>query len=427
MKVIGILIAVSATVGALALFSCSSSDSPGDSQGGGGQNVAGASGSGAAAAAGGSGGNAGGGAGGTHAGGSSGTGPAGSSGTGPAGSGGTGPAGSGGVADGGGTGGTSIPTNALYLDQYGIKGDCSDETAALKSAFEHVVSASMDAVVFPANKVICINDYVETPEHIELVGNGCTIKLMDMTTMDHEQGFFYIHDGCYCHDLIFDGNMWNQSYDGGPPGYPAATNGVCVESNVRFEHNEVKNVGAYSVFTYLSDNAVIHNNVIHDSWQYGIGTSGSGETVFEMNVQITNNTIYNCEEVGIKLRGEDGARVSGNTVTIPQYGSKGSGDIPNPIGIHLYSSDGPNKNVTITGNTVTGIADSVWNQGIGSDAGFGNVNIKVTDNILNNVQNGIDVQYSDRVITGNVISYYISCITGPGSGNTSSDNTCTPL
>jgi parallel beta-helix repeat protein len=241
-------------------------------------------------------------------------------------------------------------------------------------------------------------------------------------------GFFYIHAGCYAHDLIFDGNMWGQSYSGGIPGYPAATNGVMVYENTRFENNEVKNVGAYSVFTYLSDNAIINNNTIHDSWQYGIGTSGSGIKIFEKNVRITNNTIYNCAEVGIKIRGEDGVIVSNNTVTVPHNGSEGSGDLPYPIGIHLYSSDEPNKNVIIMGNTVIGIAGSGWNQGIGSsDSGFGNVNITVTDNILINVQNGIDIHYSNSVITGNSVSYYDTGITDSGSGNTISGNTLTPL
>jgi parallel beta-helix repeat protein len=321
-----------------------------------------------------------------------------------------------------------ITSPTIYLTDFGISGDGSDETAKLKSAFNYVRSHSIKRVIFPANKVIGINNYIETPENIELVGNGCTIRLVNLSTINHEMGFFYIHAGCYAHDLIFDGNMWGQSYAGGIPGYPAATNGVMVYENTRFENNEVKNVGAYSVFTYLSDNAIINNNTIHDSWQYGIGTSGSGIKIFEKNVRITNNTIYNCAEVGIKIRGEDGVIVSNNTVTVPHNGSEGSGDLPYPIGIHLYSSDEPNKNVIIMGNTVIGIAGSGWNQGIGSsDSGFGNVNITVTDNILINVQNGIDIHYSNSVITGNSVSYYDTGITDSGSGNTISGNTLTPL
>ena len=323
---------------------------------------------------------------------------------------------------------TPATSPAIHLTDFGITGDGSDETTKLKTAFKYVQSHSIKTVIFPANKVIGINNYIETPENIELVGNNCTIRLVDMSTINHEMGFFYIHTGCYAHDLIFDGNMWGQSYAGGLPGYPAATNGVMVYKNTRFENNEVKNVGAYSVFTYLSDNAVIHNNTIHDSWQYGVGTSGSGTKVFEKNVRITNNTIYDCAEVGIKIRGEDRAIVSGNTVTLPQNRSKESGDPTYPIGIHLYSSDEPNKNVIITGNTVFGSASSRWNQGIGSsDSGFGNVNISVTDNILVNVQNGIDIHYSNSVITGNTVSYYETGITNSGSGNTLSNNMLTPL
>ena len=230
----------------------------------------------------------------------------------------------------------------MYLTDFGIKGDGSDETAKLKSAFDYARSHSIKAVVFPANKVIGLNNYVETPENIELIGNGCTIRLLNNAALNHEMGFFYLHAGSYAHHLIFDGNMNNQ---GG-----TATNGVMVYENAEFAYNEVKNVGAYTVFTYLSDNAYIHDNLVHDSWQYGISTGGT-TTPYEVGIRIQNNTIYNCEEVGIKIKGADGAIISGNTVTMPTKSvyPGSAGQNAHPIGIHLYSADEPNKNIVING------------------------------------------------------------------------------
>jgi parallel beta-helix repeat protein len=313
----------------------------------------------------------------------------------------------------------SVPSSAINLTDFGIKGDGSDETAKLKSAFDYVRSYSIKTVIFPANKVIGINNYIETPENIELVGNGCTIKLLNNAAINHEMGFFYLHAGSYAHNLIFDGNMNNQ---GG-----TATNGVMVYENAEFAYNEVKNVGAYTVFTYLSDYAYIHDNLIHDSWQYGISTGGT-TTPYKVGIRIQNNTIYNCEEVGIKIKGADGAIISGNTVTMPTESvyPRTAGQNALPIGIHLYSADEPNKNIVITGNTVIGIAGASWNQGIGSSNSL-NPGCKITNNILKNVQNGIDIHYSNSVITGNTISYYDTGITDSGSGNTKSGNTVTKL
>jgi hypothetical protein len=104
MKIVGTLIAASVTAGALAVLSCGSSDSPGDWQGGGGQDASGASGSGASAGVGGVAGSAQGGSGAAHTGGSGGTGPAGSGGGGGAAGAGGGGTGGGGTS-GGGTGG----------------------------------------------------------------------------------------------------------------------------------------------------------------------------------------------------------------------------------------------------------------------------------------------------------------------------------
>jgi parallel beta-helix repeat protein len=282
------------------------------------------------------------------------------------------------------------PSSVIYLTDFGIRGDGTDETTKLKSAFNYVRSHSIKTVIFPENKVIGINNYLETPENIELVGNGCTIRLINNAKINHEDSFFYIHAGNFAHDLIFDGNMDNQ---GG-----SATNGVMVYSNVRFENNEVKNVGAYSVSTYTGDNIVISNNTIHDSWQYGIATSGEGFPVvsdYSNNITITNNTIYNCGEVGIKLRQNTNSLISGNIITIPDSGKRTSG-------IRLYSFDGTNKYHRIINNTISG-SGSGHDTGIDSD-NKDNTDIDIFGNQISNVRVGIRIRFDSANVISNAIT-----------------------
>jgi parallel beta-helix repeat protein len=304
-----------------------------------------------------------------------------------------------------------VSSSTVYLTDFGIKGDGSDETAKLNSAFDYVRSHSIKTVMFPANGVIGISNYVETPENIELAGNGCTIRLMNNAKINHENSFFYIHAGDYAHNLIFDGNMNNQ---GG-----SATNGVMLYNNVRFENNEVKNVGAYTVSTYTGDNIVINNNKIHDSWQYGIATSGEGfpsVSDYSNNITITNNIIYNCGQVGIKIRQTSNSLVKGNIITIPTSGYDDA-----PAGIRLYSFDGANNHITITNNQISGPGDG--SIAISSDDSA-NSYISITNNQITNANTGIKITFNNGIITGNSISYRSTCIANGGSGNTVSGNSC---
>jgi len=305
----------------------------------------------------------------------------------------------------------STPSSFIYLTDFGIIGDESDETVILKRAFEYVRTHSIRTVIFPENKVIGINDYIETPENIELVGNGCTIRLINNAKINHENSFFYIHAGDYVHDLIFDGNMNNQ---GG-----SATNGVMLYSNVRFENNEVKNVGAYTLSTYTGDNIVVNNNKIHDSWQYGIATSGEGFPAvsdYSNNITITNNIIYNCGQAGIKIRQTSNSLVIGNTITIL---TSLYDDVP--TGIRLYSFDGGNNHITITENQISGPGDG--SIAISSDDSA-NSYISITNNKITNANTGIKINFNNGVITGNTITYRSTCIANKGSGNTVTGNSC---
>jgi parallel beta-helix repeat protein len=306
---------------------------------------------------------------------------------------------------------SSVPSSAMYLTDFGIKGDGSDETAKLKSAFDYAASHSIKAIVFPAGKTIGINNYVETPENLEYIGNGCTIKLINNAAINHENCFLYFHAGSYVHNLIFDGNDANQ---GG-----TSTNGIMLYTNDRFENNEVKNVGAYSIYTYKGDNILINNNIVHDSRQYGIATSGEGfPTVsdYSNNITITNNIIYNCGQVGIKIRQTSNSLVKGNIITIPTSRYDDA-----PAGIRLYSFDGANNHITITNNQISGPGDG--SIAISSDDSA-NSYISITNNQVTNANTGIKINFNNGIITGNSITYRSTCIANGGSGNTVSGNSC---
>jgi parallel beta-helix repeat protein len=304
-----------------------------------------------------------------------------------------------------------VSSSSLYLTDFGIKGDGSDETAKLKSALTYAASHSIKAIIFPAGKTIGINTVVETPENLEYIGNGCTIKLVNNAAVNHEGCFIYFHAGSYVHNLIFDGNDANQ---GG-----SSTNGIMLYTNDRFEDNEVKNVGAYSIYTYKGDNILINNNVIHDTRQYGIGTSGEGfPTVndYSNNITITNNKIYNCGQVGIKIRQTSNSLIKGNIITVPTSRYDDA-----PAGIRLYSLDGANNHITITENQISGPGDG--SIAISSDDSA-NSYISITNNKITNANTGIKINFNNGVITGNTITYRSACIANKGSGNTVSGNSC---
>jgi len=308
---------------------------------------------------------------------------------------------------------TLVPGTVLSLSKYGIKADGSDETDKLNSAFDYAKSHNYKVIFFPIDGTIGLSSHVYSPANMELSGNGCTIKLLDNNDIGYGTCFFSIYENSYVHNLIFDGNMENQQ---------VVTNGVGLYPNVKFEDNEVKNIGAYSLSLYRSDNVVINHNIIHDSLQYGIGTSGEGFPVvsdYANNITITNNTIYRCGQVGIKVRQTSNSLLKGNIITMPgKYditGNDGYGS-PEPTGIRLYTFDGANDHITITGNSITGVNGDNYEVGIESDDDE-NSNIVITNNQVKNAWIGIDINFNNGVITGNSISGCDRDIVNNGVGN----------
>jgi parallel beta-helix repeat protein len=205
--------------------------------------------------------------------------------------------------------------------------------------------------------------------------------------------------------------------DGNSRDIYSAGDGVYLNSNVYFHNNEVKNCREYSVSSYGARNVRITNNVIHDGLQYGIATGGGDVNGVTHNIVVTGNTIYNMEEVGIKIRGTHDSVISNNTVTLPEIAGR---DVE---GITLYSLDYGNANVEISGNTVVG------NLGRGSGTGTciesqssANTGITIRNNRISSCDTGIHILYNNAVISGNTLSACTRFIVNSGSGNTLANN-----
>jgi parallel beta-helix repeat protein len=312
-----------------------------------------------------------------------------------------------------GTAGSAACSPFIQLTDFGIKATGSDETAGLQDALDYAGAHSICSVVFPANGTIGISKSIEAPGRVELIGNGCTLKLVDHSGMVYGDSLFVVGAHSYVHHLKFDGNMNNQ--DDTP-------NGVYLLTDSRFEDNEVFNVSAYMLGTYVGDNIIINHNSVHDTRQYGIATSGEGfpnVTDYSDNITITNNTIYNCGQVGIKIRQTSNSRVEGNILTIPTSAYDDA-----PAGIRLYSFDGDNHHIAITNNQISAPGDG--SIAIASDDAP-NEYISITNNQITDANTGIDIHFNDGIVTGNSITYRAVCIDDKGTGNTVTGNTCTKM
>jgi PKD repeat protein len=305
---------------------------------------------------------------------------------------------------------TSPVCSTLYLSDSGIKGDGSDETTTLQNAFNYAAANGYCAISFPAGKTIGTRSTVTAPANIELIGNGCTLKLVNSASVPFDEPIWKLGAFSYVHNLVFDGNKGGQSH---------TTNGLRLAPNIRLENNEIMNIGAYTVYTYRDDNVVISNNLIHDINQYGIGLSGEGfptVTDYCNNATITNNIIYNCGQVGIKIRQTSNSLVSGNLITVPTSKYDDA-----PAGIRLYTFDGANHHITITNNQIYAPGDGAI--AISSDDSA-NTYITITNNQITEANVGIKIKFNNAIITGNTITYRSTCISNGGSGNTISGNSC---
>jgi hypothetical protein len=398
------LIAAGAMVAMLAVVACSSSDSPGDSSGQGG--LGGAAGTGGVAGNGGAAGASSGGSGGTGRAGSGAAGKAGSGGGGAAGtggnatggSGGTGPAGSGGgggTAGKGGTGGVAgssgnagseggadsgtggvagADAGGSCLDLSNLSGtglapplgDGSSEGPKLQAALDYAKAHGFPCVLFPPGMTIMNSERLIFPAGITVYGNGSTIKRINGTGVrDYQTANVY-------------GKVTHLKFAGTDEGWLEASHdgacGVYMFSGSEIEGCEIYHFCAYSLAVFAAPgqhDIKITNNTVHDSLQYGITTGPGDPPVGNDNISVTGNTVYNCHEVGIKIRGVNSATISNNDVTLAKDADA--------RGIALYSDDGDNYNVVIDHNKITGLGTGT---GIESDTGGINRNITITNNTL---------------------------------------------
>ena len=258
-------------------------------------------------------------------------------------------------------------SSVLYLDQYGIKGDGTDETIKLQTALNYAASHAIKTVVFPKGKIIGLkSNSIRFPDGITYNGNGCTLKRLDKVDSDVFLKFGAASggSGLEAYGFIIDCNtmlVWS----GG--------DGVILNSNVYFHDNEVKNAREYTISCYGSKNVRIVNNIVHDNYQYGICTGGGDAGGVTHNIQVIGNTVYNNGEVGIKIRGTHDSVISGNKVTMAVFAGSHA---DTQRGIALYSFDYPNDNIQIINNRISGDGDAI------SQDDNRNTNIKISGNII---------------------------------------------
>lgn len=303
----------------------------------------------------------------------------------------------------------SAIASTMYLDQYGLRGDGSDEGPAIQAALNYAASHSLKTVIFPADKVITTGS-LRIPVGLTLIGNGCTLRLKANAHTDADPWtWIYVQKNCQVSGFRFDGNRFN--------GNGLNTNGLMLQGNNIFDNNEVFNVNSYAVFVYgnYPSDIRITNNNIHDIKQYGIDTGGSdGPYSWGYNVTVTGNTISDCGEVAVKIRGTKDSTIASNVINVGARNKNPLGD--EPSGIRLYSWDETNTNVRISDNIITG-RDENPSTCIDSDDSD-NYGISITGNKISHCYEGIEIQFNNGIISGNTITNCVKNIINRGSGNT---------
>jgi hypothetical protein len=355
--------------------------------------------------------------------------------------------------------GTVNPTSALHpavsggtlpvthsCSDYGVTGDGTDETTELQNCLD--AAGPGDIVKLPmGSPTILTGRPVDIPAHIELAGNGATLKLKDNAALSQYRGYYtgnyYVGSGTWIHHVVFDGNMANQDLPHSCGAgrnfrwdtdyyFPRCPNVGIVMSDangVLFEYNEVRNYGGYSLEVYYSDDVIIQHNIVHDGWQYGIILAGKSSDYVD-NALIQHNVIYDMGQCGVKTVYATNSIISENTIHLPglydlftldhiPYGS------PAPAGVRLYSADGPNDHITISDNFISGSGGDNNETAIKSDT-TGNTDITITNNAVYNVDLGMNLTLgANAYVVGNGVYTANTCyFDRMADPYTFSDNVC---
>jgi parallel beta-helix repeat protein len=334
------------------------------------------------------------------------------------------------------TGGT--PQDGVYIASYAFKYDGSDEVALLKTAIAAANAHTTKTLIFPAGKTISVgtagvsDPLIELPRGVTLIGNGCEIKLRNNV---HTNGvpwtFMKMQKGSNIYNLKLNGNdVGGNSHN---------TNGLYIMGGLNggtqtIDGCEIHGFESYMLGVYANDgpptNVYITNNKIYNSRQYGITTGCTdGSYCYGHNIVITGNTISDCDQVGVKVRGTYDSRIANNIIHVGHHVSD------EPAGIRLYTWDEQNQNIVIENNIITGF-DEYPSQGIKGDApgqygmtwDTGSRRMTIRNNQISHVNEGIVASLEGATITGNVLTSYAHSIDiTPRSGgiaNTITRNTC---
>lgn len=281
----------------------------------------------------------------------------------------------------------------VWLSEYNITGDGSDEGYKLETAFSYSKAYPPCPIIFPENKTIFFSNYLSLGDDTEVVGNGSTLKMIDGWS-NRTDGYSVIRTGQrnHIHNLKFDGNRNNVSHTG-------VISNILLNNDVLFENNEISNTYAYGTYLYRNNNATVRNNFFHDGYQYGFATGGT-LTAFSENIHVYNNTFWNFSEVAIKIRACGSSKFSNNTIIIPDILGVSA------VGIRLYSADYPNRDITINSNTISG--DFKNGTGRGASTGIfsdsnDNPGSVISNNNINSTFDGIVIKTDGAIISNNII------------------------
>jgi parallel beta-helix repeat protein len=317
---------------------------------------------------------------------------------------------------------TIYPYTVVYLSDFGVTGDGSDETSEIITGLNYARDYSISTVIFPSNVTVTSGTHFHIPGGITVIGNNATLKLKDNTNPSGTFGWVAMDKGSSITGLTFNGN-----YEGGN-GHN--TNGIQVTGGSVghpqvFDNNTMYNFGTVMVGVYANDGVPtdihITNNTLTTSYQYGIITGCTdGTYCYGHDLIVANNTISNCSQVGIKIRGTHDSIITNNTVNVGARTLVPLGD--EPSGIRLYDWDEENNNVTISHNIVTGL-DEDPSVCIDSDDSLNYV-ISILNNTISHCHEGIEIEFNNGNISYNTISNYSHCIVDDGTGNTKTENVC---
>lgn len=303
----------------------------------------------------------------------------------------------------------------VLVSSFGAVGDgVTDDGAEIQAAIDYARDNSYEEVRLVAGKTYLFNQVISLWAGLDFYGNNSELKLKDNSALAGSgEPFFKMKGNSYIYNTTLNGNWQN--------GNLPNVNGLQFsgDNNIA-RNNTIKNVRSYSLGIYTGHNDIIENNTFIDNFQYGISTgSGDPEATWGYNVTVRNNTIYNATEVGIKVRGTDGADIQYNTIYMyPDYGGYRRG-------ISLYTLDYEAHNIVIHNNWVYG------NLGMGSGSSDcissddeNAFDIDIHDNYVTDCDIGIDIWFNDGVIYDNTVNASTYCVLDHGDGNSVYDNTC---